>query len=262
MLVKRLTLVPAMLPKHAPVVWHRPGKVPNPGKLDIHLWAARLDDYTNQNLLDYYHGLLSDREKGRLNRLRVELPRKRYVISRGILRRLLQHYCDQPAASLRFQFGPKGKPSLESKAGEALSFNNTDSAGLAIYAFARDRELGVDLERIPRKVRAQRISRRRFAEVEAQRILSQPRDRIDDTFLSCWTRKEAWGKAIGTGIHYPMREVILCDQMSSAIVDIDDGDRQWRLMQFNVDEKSTACLVAENTDWRVQAFTYQHDWAR
>lgn len=246
-----------MLPNHTSLVWNQPGVIPELGEHDIHVWAARLDEHIDR--LSEYRALLSDREQSRVSRLRVARTPERYILSRGILRRLLQRYSGQPSSSLAFQFGPKGKPSLRPIGGKTLSFNNTDSADLAIYAFAWNRELGVDVERRPRRVRAERISRRRFADSEAACILSQAADQIDNTFLSCWTRKEAWGKAIGTGIHYPMRDVILCEQMSKAIIDINDSSSQWRLMQFNVDEASTACLVAQHTDWQVRAFNYSHD---
>jgi len=231
-----------------------------PNKLadhEVHLWAASLDEHVDQ--VNNYRTLLSEREIKRIERLRVPLARQRYVLSRGILRRLLEHYLDKPAASLEFRFGSRGKPSLAPVGDRVLSFNNTDCTDLALYAFSWNRELGIDLEQRPRRVRAERIARRRFAASETCEILSQPANKIDDTFLACWTRKEAFGKAIGYGIHYPMREMVFCDQMQLAEFGFVNEGKEWRFMQFNTNEASTACLVVDNSDWYPRAFVYRHD---
>jgi len=238
-----------------PLVWNRPGENPKLGENEIHLWAARLNHHVHR--VDECYSLLSKREKDRIDRLKIPKARQRYILSRGILRKLLQYYSGTAAACLDFRFGPKGKPSLAPIGDRVLSFNNTDCSDLAVYAFSWNRELGVDLEIRPRSVRAERIARRRFATSEAREILSQADAAIDDTFLSCWTRKEAWGKAIGRGIHYPMRETILCDRMHTAEFLYVDDDIEWRLMQFNIDEASTACLVARESDWYPRAFIYE-----
>jgi len=236
---------------------HQPGEIPKLADHEVHLWAASLDAHVDQ--LDDYRKLLSEREIERIERLKVPLARQRYVLSRGILRRLLEHYAGQPGASLAFRFGSRGKPSLAPIDDRVLSFNNTDCADLALYAFSWNRELGIDLEQRPRRVRAERIARRRFAASEASEILSQPAHKIDDTFLACWTRKEAFGKAMGYGIRYPMRKMVFCDRMQLAEFGFINEDVEWRFMQFNINEASTACLVIDSCNWYPRAFVYRPD---
>src|SRR5438105_4251124 len=84
------------------------------------------------------------RRKRAARRRTVEL-RDRFIAGRGLLRALLGRYLRLDSASLRFRYGPHGKPALE---GDAIRFNLSHSHGLSLFAFTRAAEIGIDLERI------------------------------------------------------------------------------------------------------------------
>jgi 4'-phosphopantetheinyl transferase len=59
---------------------------------------------------------------------------------------LLGHYLGEPPDALGFGYRDKGKPYLATPPGAPLRFDVSHSGDLALLAFARDRELGVELE--------------------------------------------------------------------------------------------------------------------
>jgi 4'-phosphopantetheinyl transferase len=164
-----------------------------PGPGEVHLWQEALD--RREEELERLREALSEEELRRAGRYHFERDRVRFVAGRGLLRRLLGRYLGVAPARVEIRTGPHGKPAVE-----GLRFNLAHSGGLALYAFSRERELGVDLEQI-RPVRdAEAIAERLFtAEENAMlRELAEP-ERLE-AFFRLWTRKEACMKAAGTGL--------------------------------------------------------------
>jgi len=125
--------------------------------------------------------------------------------ARAHLRRLLCAYSGLDNAALRFGRGPRGKPKLDNElpAGK-LRFNYSVSGARALYAFAWNRELGVDLEAWPRAFNADGLARRVLSGAERAAWLALPEGGRAAAMLACWTRKEAYGKALGVGIRYQL----------------------------------------------------------
>src|SRR5438477_256189 len=72
-----------------------------------------------------------------------------FIIARGVLRILLGRYLDVAPTAVRFRYNPFGKPALAQDSGaDALHFNVSHTDGVALYAVARRRRVGLDLERI------------------------------------------------------------------------------------------------------------------
>ena len=102
---------------------------------------------------------------------------------------------------LQFRYGPKGKPELAGKASQRpLHFNVSHSHGLALYAVTREHEIGVDVERIRPDLAGEKIAERFFSSREAATLRELPAHMRQKAFYTCWTRKEAYLKAIGQGI--------------------------------------------------------------
>lgn len=101
----------------------------------------------------------------------------------------------KPLASLARELS--GAPYLEG--GDAgISFAHSDH--LAICALSRHGRIGVDVEPLDRRItRAEDIADRYFSDGE-RALLAASSDR-DRAFLGIWTRKEALGKALGTGLN-------------------------------------------------------------
>lgn len=178
----------------------------------VHLVAARLpEDFTCG---DDRWALLGEAEARRARRLRFDDHRNRWVAGRSLLKELLGRYAGCAAADVRLRVGAVGKPYLDHPAGLDLYFNYTDSHGCLVYAFTRGVEVGVDLEMLPRPTRYAALARRKLSAMEQAAFARVPEALREEAFLAGWTRKEAYGKALGVGVRYPMAEVTLCEDFA------------------------------------------------
>ena len=166
---------------------------------EIHVWRIWLD--TLAPMFEEFMKSLSTDERGRAHRLRFERDRTRFVLGRGILRMILSRYTGVPAEELVFAYGANGKPELSSVSpGEMLRFNVAHSDALALYAVAREYEVGIDVERIHATVDADEIAARFFSERENIWWRGLPEQRRGEAFFNLWTRKEACVKATGDSL--------------------------------------------------------------
>ena len=230
----------------------------NPGQ--IHLWRACLDIDDQQRRR--FALFLSDRERDRASRLRSENHRNQYIAGRGIARELISRYIGQNPSLIEFKLGPHGKPSLAKPAkGKDICFNYTDSGNIALYAFAQDCELGIDIESLAREIHYERIAARKFTDRESAALLELPEPQGRHAFLACWTRKEAYGKAKGFGICYPLNSIDLCVDYRAPTMTIRDdaacnGNRYWTLQQFYPNEEFVAAIVYAGGPRQLLYFNY------
>jgi 4'-phosphopantetheinyl transferase len=148
---------------------------------------------------------LSDEERGRANRFIFERDRCRFIVGRAHLRYQLGSRLGVRPEALELVYGPYGKPALSRRFADTdLHFNISHSEDIAVYAFARGREVGIDVEAVRAIHDADAIVERFFSvrENRAYRALD-PGDKPLG-FFNCWTRKEAFIKAIGDGLQYPL----------------------------------------------------------
>jgi 4'-phosphopantetheinyl transferase len=156
---------------------------------------------------DTVHALslaLSEDERQRAGRFAFERDWRRYIVSRGRLRQLLAERLGITPHAVRFVYGRRGKPALAPAPGISLRFNVAHSGELALYAFAEYREVGVDVEAVrglpdADAIAARFFSRREYEDYSALAPLYRRR-----AFFSCWTRKEAYIKALGDGLYHPL----------------------------------------------------------
>ena len=149
--------------------------------------------------------LLSDTEAHRASRFAFDRDRRRFTVARARLRQLLGVRLDVRPESVELVYGERGKPALARRfAASGLRFNVAHSDDVAVYAFAPGREIGIDVETVRLIRDADDIAARFFSrrENEAYRALD-PRDKPVG-FFNCWTRKEAFIKALGDGLYHPL----------------------------------------------------------
>jgi 4'-phosphopantetheinyl transferase len=149
-----------------------------------------------------FERLLAPDEKARAERFRFDLLRKSFITTRGALRCLLGRYLSLPPADLEFRYGSKGKPTLAPAM--EIDFNATHSGDLAAFAFTIGCQIGIDLEQVHPLAEMQDIASRFFCPEEAADLASLPPDERETAFFRCWTRKEAYIKAIGDGLSAPL----------------------------------------------------------
>jgi len=164
---------------------------------------SRLD--VRQETVHALAALLSDKERQRASRFVFDRERRRFTVARARLRQLLSARLGMRPESVELVYGTCGKPALApSCAASDLRFNVSHSDDVAVYAFSAGREIGIDVESI-RVIRdADDIAARFFSRRENEAYLAlDPRDRPLG-FFNCWTRKEAFVKALGDGLCHPL----------------------------------------------------------
>jgi 4'-phosphopantetheinyl transferase len=174
---------------------------------------------------------LSPDEWQRAKRFHLARDRDRFIAGRGTLRVILATQLDCPSDRLVFAYGKFGKPQIATPTTpHSLHFNLAHSDSLAVYAIAHD-ELGVDVERIRVLNDAEEIAARFFSAREKSRLLALPPERRPEAFFNCWTCKEAYLKAIGTGLHDQLEqvEVSLSPGETAELRDCSKPSQSWRL---------------------------------
>ncbi len=219
-----------------PTADQQPSVLPVVKTPDIEIVAAGLDidDATQAALLE----LLSTQERERADRYRNPSVRRSYIAARGRLRQQLAGRLHKSPAEIEIVTAPRGKPALGPRHGDcALRFNISHSGALAVFAFALGREVGVDVEEFRNVPDVEGMAARYFSPREAAELMRLPADRREAAFLACWTRKEAFIKALGEGLHYPLKsfEVSIEPDLPAAILSVGDlsgGAAGWSMIGF------------------------------
>lgn len=204
--------------------------------LGVDIVTTRLD--VARTYVRDLEALLSEDERDRAERFVFDRDRRRFIVARARLRELLASRLDIRSDSVPLTTGVHGKPALApGLANSELRFNVSHCDDLAVYAFASEREIGVDVELVRDVPDTDGIAARFFSprERETYRALA-PEDRTVG-FFNCWTRKEAFIKAVGDGLAYPLDrfDVSLTPDEPAAILRVEEvpGDRcGWRMRGF------------------------------
>jgi 4'-phosphopantetheinyl transferase len=223
--------------------------VPALGEGEVHLWRLLLDPPSWP--LDVLRGYLAPDELARARQFVFERDRDQFIAARGALRAMLGHYAGCGPGEVRFGYGAHGKPFLAgSPAAGELTFNLSHTRGLGLCAVARGRQLGVDVERIRPEVDILGIARSTFSPTEWARLEELSGELRLAAFYACWTRKEAYIKARGDGLSYPLDafDVSCSPGEPAAIMRSADGpaeQHRWSLFAIDAGEGYAAALAVE-----------------
>jgi 4'-phosphopantetheinyl transferase len=201
---------------------------------EVHLYIVRLE--SSENNFAQAFSWLSPDEVERADRFRFDRHRRAFVLGRAMLRALLAGYLRMTPEEASFTYGPKGKPAL-SGAACPLSFNVSNSGDLAACAFTLDCEIGVDVEHRRRLLEIEGIARRFFASDEVSELMRLPEEERPEGFFNCWTRKEAYIKAVGDGLSLPLDsfQVTLQPGVAARMISLDGSTaaaERWTLHAF------------------------------
>ncbi|HEX5184153.1 MAG TPA: 4'-phosphopantetheinyl transferase superfamily protein [Allosphingosinicella sp.] len=193
--------------------------------IDLRLFGTDLD----REALGSLHALLDGDERERARSFRFERDRARFIARRGQLRLLLSEHLARAPSEIVYARGRFGKPRVE-QAGD-LRFNLSHSDGLALCAIARGVEIGCDIERRRSDLASPETAERFFA-AEEQRILRDYRGaQWVKGFFDCWTRKEAYVKALGDGLSCPLDSFHVSLEPEGA-TRLEGAGRAWRVTGF------------------------------
>lgn len=151
------------------------------------------------------YGLLSPGERVRAARFAFDRDRRTYVMSHGILRRVLAAACRMNPARLRFRPAPRGKPELLG-APPGLQFNLSHTEGFCLVGVTWGPAIGVDIERVRATDDMPQLVRHCFSLAEQREFAALPAAERCRGFFKGWTRKEAFIKAVGDGLSYPLEK--------------------------------------------------------
>jgi 4'-phosphopantetheinyl transferase len=221
---------------------------------DAHIWRSWLDQrpWRVRQLAQ----TLSADERARADRFRFETDRMRFIVGRGTLRSILGRYLDTEPGRVQLCYGPHGKPHLREESNQAaIRFNLAHSHQLAVYAFARTREVGIDLEYIRPVPRLQQIAASVFSARENAVLSGLPASQQQEAFYLCWTCKEAYVKAKGLGLEQPLEQfdvsLVPGEPARLLHVESDPGDTsRWSLRWLEPAPGYVAALAVEGHDWR------------
>ena len=225
---------------------------------DVHVWRASLAPPSS--LLHHLARTLAAEERERAERFYFQRDRDRFVVCRGILRSTLGGYLGVEPKAIRFRYGAYGKPFLaDAKAN--LCFNLSHAHGLALFAFTLDREVGVDVESVRPLPEARQIAEQFFSPGEIAALSQVPPGKIAEAFFNCWTRKEAFIKAKGKGLSWPLAhvEVSLAPGEPARLLGIVGEPREasrWHLQALTPAPGYAAAICVEGSDVRLECWEW------
>lgn len=193
---------------------------------------------------------LSSEERRRADRYGFDRDRRRFIVARARLRQLLALRLMIRPEAVELVYGAHGKPALARRSNHMdwrFSVSHCDET--AVYAFSQGREVGIDVEAI-REVRdADAIVSHFFSRSEQVAYLALDPGEKMLGFFNCWTRKEAFLKALGHGLSHPLDcfDVSLAPGDPARILRVKDTpgcDAGWSLDSFTPSPGFVAAVVA------------------
>jgi 4'-phosphopantetheinyl transferase len=222
-------------------------RLPRLASSEVDVWSVRLE--CSSAYVAVLRHTLSDDEGARADRFSFERDRRRFICARGTLRRLLAQYLDVEARELTFSYGPNGKPALSGQFARALTFNVSHSHELALVAVGRDVEVGVDVEAVRSMDDTDNIAAKFFSAREAAQFRALPLAMRTAAFFACWTRKEAYLKALGSGLAKALDEFDVVFAPGEAAALFVHGDEhetaRWSIRELSPAAGYIGALVAE-----------------
>lgn len=208
---RNVYLSPSRFCEAAPAPAERPVAL---GAGEIHVWQLDLagDDFPDSGRV------LNETELQRAGKFVFERDRNRFIHSRHGLRQILACYLEIDPRQLPIILGPHGKPVL--KPGHKLGFNLSHSGDRGLLAIGGAAGIGIDIETMKLPQDARRLAESVFSADETRALDSVADDALFAPFFTCWTRKEAYLKAIGVG---------LTAEPKSITVGTDSGRRRLRI---------------------------------
>ena len=199
---------------------------------DIHIRAVWL--VADDGSIRACRSLLSGEERDRADRFAYDDLRNEYQIAHAALRLLAADYLACRPHEIQLRFGRRGKPEFEAR--NEIRFNLAHSRTLALYAFVRGCEVGIDVENVRPRVDLEQVAKLCFSEAEVAELfsLSTEEERLT-AFFRCWTRKEAYVKAVGEGLFLPLDQfqVTLCSPGPARFVHIGFDTREAQAWQLH-----------------------------
>jgi 4'-phosphopantetheinyl transferase len=215
----------------------------------VHIW--RVDLNQDRSTTETLTSLLSADELRRASKYYFQRESDRFVVARGVLRTILGSYLLLSPLEIGFSFNRYGKPALHQRLDEdLLRFNVAHSGTIALFAFTRGREIGIDVEYVQENSASLELAEHFFSPTEASILSALAPHSRTLAFFDCWTRKEAYIKARGEGLSHPLNRftVSVTPGFPAALLTTDDDPKEaarWMLMDLFLGHEYRAALAVE-----------------
>lgn len=225
---------------------------------DVAIWQVALEQ--DATTLTQLHDLLATEERQRAARFYFPADQRRYTVGRGVLRLLLGYYLQVAPTAVNFTYNPYGKPQLvATDTTPPLYFNLSHSGEVALYAFALQRPVGIDIERMKADLAWRDLARHVFSPYEHQVLERVPAAEQLAAFYRGWTRKEAYIKARGMGLSLALDQfdvTMEADKPAQLLATHDDPQEatRWTLCDLPCPVGYAAALVVAGRGWRTTVF--------
>lgn len=225
------------------------------GPTEVHVWRVDLDRPAS--------GIasLSDEERARAARFHADRDRLRFTAGHATLRSILGLYVGCRPEELAFEIGLQGKPALADPRWAGIAFNLSHSDGVAVVAVASRRRVGVDVEAVRPMADRDAIVARFFSARERADFARLPEALKTPAFFRVWTSKEAYIKAIGTGLSTPLDgfSVAVDPREPPALREVEgrpDEPTRWMIRDLVLGEGYAGAVMVEETDWNLVLYDY------
>jgi 4'-phosphopantetheinyl transferase len=222
------------------------GKFPQLLPGEIHLWTASL--VPSPETIERMRTFLSPDEKKRASYFKFDREQHAYIVSQAVLRILIAVYLDIEPGEVILVSGKKGKPFLVNE--PSLFFNIANSHEICVYAFSRDAEVGIDIEKIRELPDLDQLIEKNLTPREKAFFLKNPDHRLS-LFFQFWTFKESYLKAIGEGMRLtPENLEFLVDDGTIRLRSVTYGFEatEWLFKRFTREVNYTGTLAYQKKD--------------
>jgi 4'-phosphopantetheinyl transferase len=225
------------------------------GPAEIHLWLADYDDIVEESMHMAYRRLLSHEERAQEPKFYFERDRRRYLVTRALVRTVLSRYFPVDPKDWIFEANAYGCPyAANPRAKDAgLSFNISHTHSMIVLGVTAGRALGVDVENFRAREVSMGMADRYFSPLEAGELARAPSHRQQYRFFEYWTFKEAYIKARGMGLQLPLDKFSFNypdDARVEIAIDreLADDPARWRFWQLRPAADYLLAVCAERLD--------------
>ena len=235
--------------------WQFPSAfIPRLGR-NVHVWRIKLDVAAFDPSV--WQNRLSRAEQARAMEFRFERDRRRFIVAHAALRHILARYVRNDPAELNFLDGPRGKPKLAGPlAASSIRFNLSHSHERALLAVSHRTEIGVDIEFVSADFEFHEIAKHFFTAREVAALDALPPALQRHAFYKCWTSKEAFLKAKGTGLSGELDEVEI-KLPGQRHVQIGADVAGWSLVELDSEGDYEAALVIQRRPEEICCYRWE-----
>lgn len=228
---------------------------------EIHVW--HVDLARRPGVAPGLSDVLAADEAARATRFLQRADYERFVVGRAALRHILGRYLDLSPHEVPVELDAQGKPRLTpGQLGCRLCFNLSHSGAHILIGVTDEHDIGVDVEWMRPELDIGPIAQRFFSPAEAAEVMGLPEGQRRAAFYRCWTRKEAYLKARGTGLALGLDrfEVSLLPGVPAALrrhQDDPGAEVSWRLYEPHLPTGYAGAVAVAGHEHRLAEF----DWS-